>query len=269
MCINYITVSRQLALEWFRTPVEVDDTWRDEIYHDFKGLFIVHDEHGQRQGRIGSYGFIPQRHRPLKRLTNDEKAKFESRVEKARATGRPEPKVPRIALETMNARVEEVGSKITYKKFWLSQQLCIVPALNVFEPNWETGSHERWAINLANGEPFGLPGMWRTWEEEDGTICYSFTHFTLNSDDHLLLRRFHRANEEKRGGAILRSEHYDDWLSSKDPEFARALIELYRPEELNAFKAPKLKGDGPSEQEKIEEETTQVSTAPQGDLFGG
>jgi putative SOS response-associated peptidase YedK len=85
--------------------------------------------------------------------------------------------------------------------------------------------------------------MWRTWEE-DGTISYSCTHFTLNSDDHLLLRRFHRPNEEKKGGAILRSEHYDDWLSSNNPEFARALIERYRPEELTAFKAPRLKRTG-------------------------
>jgi hypothetical protein len=132
MCINYITVSRQLAFEWFRTQVEVDDNWRDEIYRDFKGPFIVHDEHGRRQGWVGSYGFVPQRSRRLKRLINDEKAKFDSRVEKARATGRPESKVPRIALRTMNSGAEGVGSKITYKKFLLSQQLCIAPALNVF-----------------------------------------------------------------------------------------------------------------------------------------
>jgi hypothetical protein len=61
----------------------------------------------------------------------------------------------------------------------------------------------------------------------------------LNADDHPLLSRFHRPNEEKPGVAILRPEHYDDWLSSKNPEFARALIELWRPEELNAHPAPK------------------------------
>jgi putative SOS response-associated peptidase YedK len=271
MCVNYETVSRQIAFDWFRTPLEVDDTWREEIYRDFKGLFIVHDQHGRRQGKVGTYGFVPQRHRPFKKLTPEEKSKFEARVEKARANGKPEPKVPRINLETMNARAEEVGSKVNYKRFWLAQQLCIVPATRVFEPNWETGLHERWAINLASGEPFGLPGMWRAWEEEDGTITNSFTHFTLNSDEHPLLRRFHRPNEEKRGVAILRPENYDDWLSSKNPEFARALIELYRPEELNAFAAPKVSGAGPSEDEEIAEETAQANqpnAAPeQGSLF--
>lgn len=235
MCVNYITVSRQLCFDWFQTPLEVNDDWRQEIYRDYVAPFIVHDEHGQRKGMVGSYGFVPQRHRPFKKLTKEEDAK----VERARADGKKVPAPKRISLETMNARAEEVGSKVNYKRFWLQQQLCIVPASNVFEPNWETGVHERWAVELASKEPMGLPGMWRTWQEEDGTVANSFMHFTLNSDEHPLLRRFHRPGEEKRGIAILRPEHYDDWLSSKNPEFARPLIELYPAAELNAYPALK------------------------------
>jgi putative SOS response-associated peptidase YedK len=40
--------------------------------------------------------------------------------------------------------------------------------------------------------------------------------------------------------AILRPEHYDDWLSSTNPEFARAVIELYPADELSAQPAPKV-----------------------------
>ena len=269
MCVNYVTVSRQLAFEWFRTPMEMNEDWREELYRDYQGLFIVHDEHRQRKGMVGSYGFVPQRHRPFKKLTKEEEAK----VQQARAAGKALPKPKRIAMDTMNARAEEVGSKVNYKRFWLAQQLCIVPALTVFEPNWETGVHERWALELASKEPFGLPGMWRTWEEEDGTITNSFTHFTLNADEHPLLNRFHRPNEEKRGVAILRPEHYDDWLSSKNPEFARALIELYRPEELNAYAAPKSKTTPATDAAEIEQEVAQVqrtteARSQQGSLFG-
>jgi len=239
MCVNYITVSRQISFDWFRTPIEVDEDWRDEIYKDRVAPFIIHDENGERKGLVGSYGFVPQRHRPFKKLTPEEKAKFDAKVEKARAQAKPVPEAPRIRLDTMNARAEEVGAKVNYKRFWLQQKLCIVPALKVFEPNWETGEHERWAIELADAEPIGLPGMWRTWEENDGTITNSFTHFTLNADDHPLLRRFHRQGEEKRGVAILRPEHYDDWLGSTNPEFARVLIELRPEAELFAFAAPK------------------------------
>lgn len=100
--------------------------------------------------------------------------------------------------------------------------------------------HERWALEVAIQDPFGLPGMWWTREDEDRTISNAFKHFTLNSDDHPLLCRFHQANEEKRGVAILRPENYDDWLSSTNPEFGRALIKLCVPEELNAYPAPKV-----------------------------
>lgn len=229
MCVNYITVSRQICFDWFKTPMEVNEDWREEIYQDHKAPFIVHDETGQRRGLVGTYGFVPQRHRPFKKLTPSE--------EQAVAEGK-EVKRKRIPMHTMNARAEEVGSKINYKRFWLQQQLCIVPALGVFEPNWETGQHERWVINLASHEPFGLPGMWRTWKEEDGSIVNTFTHFTLDANDHPLLKRFH-SDEEKRGVAILRPEHYDDWLGSTNQEFARALIELYPAEKLSAQPAPR------------------------------
>ncbi|MFS2004145.1 SOS response-associated peptidase family protein [Duganella sp. CT11-25] len=268
MCVNYITVSRQICFDWFRTLIEVSDDWRDEIYRDYTAPFIIHDERGQRKGLVGSYGFVPQRHRPFKKLTKEEDAK----VETAKALGKKIPVLKRISLETMNARAEEVGSKVTYKRFWLLQQLCIVPAHSIFEPNWETGVHERWAVALANKEPMGLPGMWRTWQEEDGTVTNSFTHFTLNSDEHPLLRRFHRPGEEKRGIAILRPEHYDDWLSSKNPEFSRALVELYRPEELTAYPAPKPKISKVSERDEMDQEDTQAeavvqSGKNQGSLF--
>lgn len=239
MCVNYVTISRQISFDWFRTPMEVGEEWRDEVYCDFNAPFIVHGEDGQRQGRLGTYGFVPQRHRPLKKLTNEELEKAERAADKARSQGKPLPKPKRIRLDTMNARAEEVGSKRNYKQYWAEQRLCLVPALGFFEYNYETGKPERWRIELADKTPFAMPGMWRTWTEEDGTVVNTFTHFTLNADDHPLLSRFHEPDVEKRGAAILRPEHWDDWLSCKNPEFARALIELYPAELLNSYPAPK------------------------------
>lgn len=239
MCVNYITVSRQMAFDWFRTPIEVNDDWRDEIYRDHKAPFIIHDGEGKRKGMVGTYAFVPQNHRPFKKLTEEEGAKYLRAVEKAKVQGKAPAEPPRIPMDTMNARFEDVNSRVNYKRFWLQQQLCILPALAVFEPNWETGKHERWAIELASGEPFGLPGMWRTWEEKDGTVHNTFTHFTLNANDHPLLKRFH-SDKEKRGVAILRPEDYDDWLSSTNPEFARALVQLFPAELLHAKPAPKV-----------------------------
>ena len=106
----------------------------------------------------------------------------------------------------------------------------------------------------------------RTWEEKDGTITHSFTHFTLNADDHPLLKRFHRPGEEKRGVAILRPEYYDDWLSSTNPEFARVLIELRTETELQAFAAPKVALDD-DEVKDAEPPSPEPQSAPQASLF--
>lgn len=239
MCVNYETISRQICFDWFKTPIEVNEDWRSEIHCDYKAPFFVHDDEGHRRALLGSYGFVPKLHRPFKKLTEEEKAKYARAVQRAIEKGTEPPAPPRIDIDTMNSRAEDVGGKVTYKKFLVQQQLCIVPAMKVYEPNWESGAHERWAIELASGEPFGMPGMWRTWTEEDGTVINTFNHFTLNADEHPLLRRCHRPGKEKRGISILRPEHYDDWLSSTNPDFARTLVELYRADELRAYAAPK------------------------------
>lgn len=261
MCVNYVTVSRQMCFDWFRTPIEVSDDWREEIHRDYLAPFIIQDDCGQRIAMLGTYGFIPQRKRPFKKLTEAEQEKLARAIAKARQQGKPPPEPPRISMDTMNSRAEDVGGKVNYKRFWLQQQLCIVPAQRVFEPNWETGAHERWAIELASGEPFGMPGMWRSWEKADGTVSHAFTHFTLNADDHPLLRRFHRPDKEKRGVAILRPQHYDDWLSSTNPEFARTLIELYPPEQLRAYAASTRGATKLNEAEEIDREDIQDGSA--------
>jgi putative SOS response-associated peptidase YedK len=84
-------------------------------------------------------------------------------------------------MDNMNSGAEDVSGKVTYKKIWIQQQLCIVPAM-VYEQNLKQGTHERWAIELASGDLFGMPRMWRTWSVEDGTVINTFNHFTLNAN---------------------------------------------------------------------------------------
>lgn len=210
MCVNYITVSRQICFDWFRTPIEMDDDWRDEIYQDYAAPFITHDGHGNRRGMLGSYGFVPKRKMP-----------------------------PGQRLTTMNARAETVGALRTYKKAWATTKLCLVPCLAIYEPNWEQPQHVRWAIEMANKAPFAVAGIWRSWEDDDGPVSHSFTQLTVNADDHELMRRFHKPGDEKRSVVIIRPEEYDDWLACKDPELARTFLQLFPAEEMAAHAAPR------------------------------
>ncbi len=59
VCVNYITVSRQISFDWFRTPIEANDDWREEIYQDCAAPFIIHDYNGQRKGDSVLMGSSP------------------------------------------------------------------------------------------------------------------------------------------------------------------------------------------------------------------
>ena len=213
MCVNYVTVSRQLAFDFFRTSMEESDDWRDELYQDYVGPIIVHDDAGNRKGLTGTYGFIPKRHMP-----------------------------PGQRLTTMNARAETVGQLRTYKSAWAKSQLCLVPMVRFFEPNWEQPTHVRWSIGMATGEPFAVAGLYREWEEENGKKSFSFTQLTINADDHPFMNRFHRQGEEKRSLVIVPSADYDDWLGCKDPERARTYLQPYPAELMAGEPAPKAAG---------------------------
>jgi len=210
MCVNYVTISRQISFDWFRTPIEANEDWRDEIYQDYAAPFIVHDDQGNRQGMLGSYGFVPKRRMP-----------------------------PGQRLTTMNARAETVGQLRTYKKAWAESRLCLVPATAVYEPNWEQPQHVRWAIEMADKSPFAVAGIWRSWDEEDGSQTHSFTQLTVNADEHPVMRRFHKPGDEKRSVVIVPEDQYDDWLGCKNPELARTFLKLYPGDLMNAYAAPR------------------------------
>lgn len=127
----------------------------------------------------------------------------------------------------MNARGETVGAKRSYAKPWREGQLCLVPMNHFYEPNWESGKHERWKIGMADGSPFAVAGLWRTWSEPDGTTAQSFTQLTINADDHPLMRRFHKPGDEKRSLVIVPPDEWDDWLACRNPELARSFLRLY------------------------------------------
>lgn len=210
MCVNYITVSRQLCMEFFRTPLETTEDWRDELYQDYRGPIIVHDVHGRRRLVVASYGFIPQSQlAPGQRMT------------------------------TMNARSETVADLRSYRGAWHNCRLCLVPMQAFFEPNYESGRAERWAISMADHEPFAVAGLYRTWLEPDGSRSRSFTQLTINADDHPLMRRFHKPDDEKRSLVVIRREDYDAWLGCRAPELARTFLQAYPAPLMAAEAAPR------------------------------
>ncbi|MBA3625400.1 MAG: SOS response-associated peptidase family protein [Methylibium sp.] len=117
------------------------------------------------------------------------------------------------ARQTYNARSETVDRKATYKEAWGKGHRCIIPAEAIYEPNYESGSAVRWRIRLANDDPMGIAGIYRTWANVEGELVFTMALLTVNADDHPFMKRFHLPGEEKRMVVILDPEDYEGWLT--------------------------------------------------------
>lgn len=127
---------------------------------------------------------------------------------------------------TYNARSETVATLPSYRDAWRRGQRCIVPAEAIFEPSYETGRAVRWRIGQAGAVPMGIAGIYSRWRSPDGQLLYSFAMLTVNADDHPLMRRFHKPQEEKRMVAVLDPVDYDAWLQCR-PSDAPAFMQQW------------------------------------------
>jgi putative SOS response-associated peptidase YedK len=129
-----------------------------------------------------------------------------------------------FARHTYNARSETVAEKASFRNAWRRGQLCIVPALAIYEPSYESGKALWWRIARADGQPMALAGLWERKHWGDDAPSWSFTMLTVNADNHPLMRRFHRPTDEKRTVVILEENQIDAWLMARDEDTRRALL---------------------------------------------
>lgn len=119
----------------------------------------------------------------------------------------------KLSRQTYNARTETVATKPSFRNAWKRNQFCIVPAENIFEPNYETGKAVRWRISHADARPLSVAGIWE-WKQDgpDGLPLLSFSMLTINADGHPLMSRFHKPGDEKRMLVLLEPPQYQGWL---------------------------------------------------------
>ena len=119
----------------------------------------------------------------------------------------------KLARHTYNARSETLAVKPSFRNAFKLAQFCVVPAEAIFEPCYETGKAQRFAIRRADGAPLGIAGIWeRKPGRGDEMPLLSFSMLTINADEHPLMQRFHKSGDEKRMLVFLHPERYDDWL---------------------------------------------------------
>lgn len=142
-------------------------------------------------------------------------------------------KAPKLTYSTNNARSEELEGKATFKDPWKRGQRCIIPAWTFDEPNWESGKNVWWRFRRADGQPWGLAGLWATWTDKStGEVHESYTMLTINADTHPLMRRMHKPDpkmppdqQDKRSVIPLEPQDWDQWLAGTVAD-AKALLKL-------------------------------------------
>ena len=125
-----------------------------------------------------------------------------------------------LSYSTNNARFEGVAQKASFKKAWLRGQRCVIPVEWFDEPCWETGRNIWWRFHRADGQPWGLAGLWNAWfDRTQGVRVESYTMLTLNADSHPLMSRMHKPDpklpadqQDKRSVIPIELEEVDAWL---------------------------------------------------------
>lgn len=143
-----------------------------------------------------------------------------------------------LARSTYNARTETVAEKPSFRTARKKRQFCIIPDDCIFEPNYESGKPVRWRIERADRKPFGIAGIWER-TQKPGLPPWSMSMLTINADEHPLMRRFHKAGDEKRSVVILDDDDWDRWLEAKSESDVRAMLRLFEPELMTAREDPR------------------------------
>lgn len=169
----------------------------------------------------------------------------------------------KLARHTYNARSETAHEKPSFRDAWRRAQHCIIAADAIFEPDWRSGRAVPTRIRRADGEPMGIAGLWSCWRNPAGSLVHSYAMLTIPAGDHVLMRCFHRPEDEKRMVVILPQTAFGDWLDAP-PHRSREFLLPFAAEALvaSASQAVTTTAEG------IEDEATVLQPAALGWLQG-
>lgn len=103
-----------------------------------------------------------------------------------------------------------------------------------YEPFYETGIAVRTGLYRSDGQPTAIASIGeRIIDRETGEVLMSFSMLTVNADQHSLMKRFHKPEDEKRSVVVVENNHFMDWLHATN-EQAKDMIKLSRDGYLEA-----------------------------------
>ena len=118
-------------------------------------------------------------------------------------------KEPTTKYSTINARIETVAEKPTYRTSFKSRR-CLIPADGFYEWKVINGHKIPYYIHMQKGGVFAFAGIWDRWEAEGKTLD-SFSIIVMPANE--VMKPIH-----ERMPAIIAPSHYDLWLDQRMTE---------------------------------------------------
>ncbi len=134
---------------------------------------------------------------------------------------------PKAGYRMINARAETLLQKPSFRTP-AQRCRCLVPADGYYEWQQRPGGKVPFRIQLRDGAPFAMAGIWSAWKDAEGRPLHTFAIITVEAND--LAREIH-----DRMPAILTREAERAWLDTAMP--AREAVSLLRPYPAGAMKA--------------------------------
>ena len=115
-------------------------------------------------------------------------------------------KEPKTKYSTINARIESVAEKPTYRTPF-KRRRCLIPADGFYEWKVFNGNKVPHHIRMKNGSVFAFAGLWDRWEG-DGETLDSCSIIVMPANE--IMKPIH-----ERMPAIIAQAHYDYWLDTR------------------------------------------------------
>jgi len=138
-----------------------------------------------------------------------------------------------MGAKLINARAETAAEKPAFRSA-MRQRRCIIPADGFYEWQARADGKQPFYIRLADGQPFGLAGLWERWKGPEGDWLESCTILTTSANS--LMQPLH-----DRMPVILAPEQYERWLDSRlqDPAALHELLSPFPAEAMAAMPVSK------------------------------
>jgi len=118
-------------------------------------------------------------------------------------------KEPKTEYSTINARIETIAEKPTYRTPFKSRR-CLIPADGFYEWKVVNGHKIPHYIHMRKGGVFAFAGIWNRWEG-DGMALDSCSIIVMPANE--VMKPIH-----ERMPAIIAPAHYDLWLDQRMTE---------------------------------------------------